>query len=64
MAGAANPEGLLDCVPGKVAFVFAIVMPGAGDEVVARERLEPPANGTLTVHDPDCWVDSKLRIFA
>lgn len=50
MTRAADPDGLLNDVPVKLAFVFAIMMPCPRDEVVARERLKPSANGALSVH--------------
>lgn len=50
MTRAADPDGLLNDVPVKIAFVFAIMMPCSRDEVVARERLKPSANRALPVH--------------
>ena len=54
MTRAADPDGLLNDVPVKIAFVFAIMMPCSRDEVVARERLKPSANGALSVHVAGC----------
>lgn len=54
MTRAADPDGLLNDVPVKIAFVFAIMMPCSRDEVVARECLKPSANGTLSVHVAVC----------
>ena len=54
MTRAADPDDLLNDVPVKIAFVFAIMMPCSRDEVVARERLKPSANGALSVHVAGC----------
>ncbi len=53
MAGAADADSLMDNVPVKIAFVFAVVMPCSGNEVVPRECLEPSADWALAVHDLD-----------
>ena len=63
MTRAADPDGLLNDVPVKIAFVFAIMMPCSRDEVVARERLKPSANGALSVHVAGCRLSRSSAEF-